>query len=690
MTHILPTDDGFTEGTPVYNTWHEGYTCFLPRSSAASIGPYLSSGWSVGYLHDGYSVFSSGSGPLNVTYGEQTIGSMTGSASVLRAVCMLHREESSAADCEVSISTNVHRPSGGAMASDMLLMVGVVARAQGGSVVSAGSTAHRIVDGDCYAFGLWNNSTSDALYQLLRVNAGAITVLETGDDLGNYPGTAFDVLTDFYPQFPFVLRMEITDEAGDVRIRCYREHSGALVSVGALEDWNSIKVIDYLDTSGSKITTAGRFGFFATGENTVSSTKSIQLVQWFKVEVGGVVRILDEFRRAARALCAPITGVSGYASGRSLQSLWSGDAWSLTSPTVPMRVSTPGGLTDRCMIDPGVVVAGTAGNDATAGFYQYQRQALDQYNSRRAAEFRISSNDEAGVAGVSTSARVVGLWMRGALAVGSQLGLINGYSVHVKGGGAGTCYVKVRRWVASVGTVIAQETAATAFTIDADHTVDFEVYNLPDGQGSVANGTVVLVVKVDGVQVVLTVPGGVTNVTALASGTIYDASPSRILAGTGEGVLVYAPDGSNVVYVDDWDTDTLSGDAGIPANDEATIAVASEIADVSGTLTLPYDWPVEEEIIDPIDGAQFEDGYRRSGARFARSRRAWRVSLRAGTATQLADLITFWDAHKGVSFNFTPRVESVATKAVFADDVLEHVKTAPSIHGYSFGLVEVF
>lgn len=690
MVAVIPEDDGFTEGTPAYNTQHAGYLCFLPRTTAVTIGPYALSGWSLGYMHDGQSVFGTMTGPLNQSYGDQCVAAMTGSALVTRAVCMVHREESSASDCEVSICTNVHRPAGGALASDMLLLVGVVARAQSGTVSGAGTTAHYIGDGDCYAFGLWNNSTNLGLYQLLRVNAGVVTVLETGDETGTYPGTAFDVTSNFYMQIPWVLRMEISDEAGNVRIRCYREHNGPLGSVGGSADWNSLKVIDYLDTSGSRITTAGRFGFFATSENTVGSVKSVQIVHWFKVEVGGTVTLLDEFKRVNRHLCAGIAAAAGYTSGNSLQSLWSGDAWCLNSPTVLQLVSTPAGLANRCMIDPGVAVAGTAGDEGTAAFLQYQRAASDKFASRRVAEFRISTNDEAGVAGTSPTARVVGVWMRGGLLSSSQTSLYNGYSVHVKGGGAGTCYVKVRRWNNGSATVIGEKTDTITFTLDADHTVDLEVYNLLDGEGNPDNGTVAIIVKVDGTQIVLTVPAGVSNVTALSSGTLYDADPSRILNGTHEGVLVLAPDGSNVVYVDDWTVDSTTTGGGVSANDEASISVAGEVDDLSGTLSIPYDWPVEDVTETFAVVAPFEDGYQHTRAKYPRQRRTWQITMAACTQTQRDTLISFWDAHKGVSFNWTPTGESTALKAVFADDALEYLKAAPSVHGYSFRLTEVF
>ena len=694
MVAVIPADDGFAESSPVYNTVHEGYTCFLPRSAASTIGIYASSGWAVGQMHDGYSVFGAVSGPLNQLYGEQANCAMTGSAAVPLAVSWVHRELTSALDADVSICTNVHRPAGGVFASDMLRLVGVIARAQAGTSSGAGTATHTIADGDCYAFGIWNDSSNLATYQLLRVNGGTVTVLQTGDEFGANPGVPFDVAdtltTQFYATIPFNLRLEVSDEAGDVRLRGYREHSGPLGSTSGSADWNSLKVIDYLDTSVSRITTAGRFGFFASRENTVSSVKSVQLVHWLRVDVNGTTQILDEFRRVNRSLCTPVTAASGYTSGASLASLWSGDYWGYTGHGSKLRISTPAGLTNRAMIDPAVATTGTAADEGTAAFFQYQRHAPDRFNSRRVAEFRISTNKADGTAGVTTTARVVGVWMRGAVVQGTLTALYTGYSVHVRGGIAGVCYVKLRRWNLGVGTVIAEETAASAFSFDADHTVDLEAYNLPDSEGNPDNGTVVLIVKLDGAQVVLAVASGVSNVTALASGTIYDADPARILNGTHEGALVLCPDGTNVVYLDDWTTNTLSGSGGLSANDEASISVAGEVDDVSGTLSDPYDWPVEDITETFTVDREFEDGYTHSHNRFPRSRRTWSITASAVSLAERTTLITFWDAHKGVSFNWTPTGETTAVKAVFGDDMLDYVKRNPGVHTYAFTLVEVF
>ena len=123
-----------------------------------------------------------------------------------------------------------------------------------------------------------------------------------------------------------------------------------------------------------------------------------------------------------------------------------------------------------------------------------------------------------------------------------------------------------------------------------------------------------------------------------------------------------------------------------------TIALNSECVGKTGTLTVPYDWGVQEQAKAEAIVAPFEAGYRVRSVRHTRQRRRWTIRANAITDSERTTLLNFWTSHKGAEIPFDwAEPETGATVAVrFADDSLGVTLANPAVRQFEFVLEEVF
>lgn len=125
--------------------------------------------------------------------------------------------------------------------------------------------------------------------------------------------------------------------------------------------------------------------------------------------------------------------------------------------------------------------------------------------------------------------------------------------------------------------------------------------------------------------------------------------------------------------------------------EQLSIPVSTECDGVTGTLTLPADWPVREIHERYVVVHPFESGHRYRNARALGKRRIWEIEADAQAVAETDTLRAFFDSHDGTEIPFTwttpqPRAEVVTVR--FQDDTLKDELRAPTVGGFSFRLEE--
>jgi hypothetical protein len=342
VTQILPASDDFAWGSPVYGTNVIGWL-------GARVG---TSGWQAGRIHDGYGGAAARSEDQADTTGN-TVGVI--------------RRQTPPANVRVAMTSQKVVLSG-AVANAQVKTHAVLARLTGGTLTGDGLSTVRLVNCTCYALTIeWVASPGLWRYKLQRFVAGAATVLATFDD----PTALVSMFSA-----PIRLTLEVTTNGGgDVVLNGYVANAslgasfggtggpagshvvwqaggsgGLLVSTEAdplpgtplktgpfsgappdFPDASDTLILSFTDSSGSKITAAGRFGFGLDPEQDIASPPSHSVSNATVVEVwdltdpdDAVLFLRDEFERVAPLLAEAMIDRFGTA-GRNVASDWTCD-----------------------------------------------------------------------------------------------------------------------------------------------------------------------------------------------------------------------------------------------------------------------------------------------------------------------------------------------------------------------------
>jgi len=678
----LPIDDSFDGGSPVYDTstLSGSYVRFLGWTSdpayASGGSGYVTTPWTK--LGKGFSGHSPGymstSGteyirPLVMTT-ENLVGVDQGTAFPTGFAL----RDYSVADCRVSMAfktkTNFPSTSGGTF------YIGVAARLSGGTLTDAGTSTAHLLGGDGYYFAVMARTASGVKYQILRVNAGTVTRLgetPTGDPASAGNGTAY--ATWLESNSTKTLRLNVFTNGSQVELRGY-------VKVGNGAD---TLVLSVNDTSGSRITTAGRCGFFSSNEHVVTGNIARCLpISYFRVRTyAGAIIANDDFRRVCDAAAASVTrtftgltfptfGTTFGANGRDLTSGWFGDLRSVS--TFQARLSRS---SDRLLLD-------SSSTDKT-GYYFSQRFADDPRGQDRQIEFEFATGGP-GVAGLTRGAGVV---LRGTVTSAGSTPL-SGYLLEAQlVEDTLTSQVFLYRIRNSVATVIARKVTGLTFTRGTTYDLRLRVDTLANPDP--INGTARLRAYIDGVLVQLVAASTpAPGVTIFSDGVVYDGSSDRITTGWAEGFYVRSLATATAhIYIDSWAVG-VGGDDPTTEETHATIPIDDEDDTASGTFSIPYDWSSSQEDRLGVIDHPLELDYRYIGKAQSATKRTLRFGCKAATDSELATLTTFWEDHKGreIPFTFT-WPDGTTGYARFTMDALKSRKLAPDVHEWEASVEEV-
>jgi len=246
-------------------------------------------------MHEGYSTSSK----------VAALASQTDSGATDNMGAMLWRQVY-ATDATAALSFNMVSVAGVATAAHFR-WVGVCVRANGGTYVDT-TGAQSIYDTNGYWFVLANKAgapSQDAKWLFLRVNTGTLTLLKSVGGASPTAAVAAS-LTGAHE-----IAISVTDVGGDPLVTGY--YDGAIISTAA-------------DSSGSKITAAGRCGFGMVRDRDVSGVKVGTVATYFQVtnDDAGEKQLEDDWRRVNITANPAITDGNSV-TGWSLMSMWTLD-----------------------------------------------------------------------------------------------------------------------------------------------------------------------------------------------------------------------------------------------------------------------------------------------------------------------------------------------------------------------------
>lgn len=521
---------------------------------------------------------------------------------------------------------------------------GVGARLSGSTLTSGGTTGLYHLGGDGYwLLTLFDEATHHGKIMLIRVNAtGSGTITRLAD----YPSgsTSFLNWADLLLWQPQAMKLSVVDEGGNVRVR------GSI-----LHSWRTgyVELFNYLDTSGSKITAAGRAGYLTTVEGSGGIQHCIT-TNWIQVTDGsGVVQRREEWQRLAlNGGSLLVAGSSAMLTGYRLDSGWVGDY----SSVLPSFLKLDSG-SSRAKID------GLSG--ARTAFYTRQRPADDAWSQDRQLTFRLSST------GSAIGERGAGIALRVSHPTPASDPSSCYYVVVGRDDVGGSGFLRLYRISGGVSLLIAQKTRS--LTMDADHVVRLAVDNLVDP----FNGNTRLSVWVDAAQVAL-VSTGISGISADTSGNVFDSTSSRVLSGSGEAMYVLCPNTTaRPIYLDLWTPGVGGSTTETDEGDMASIGWSSETAGATGTLETPVAYPITSSARARGVRHELDTEHAYVGLVSSYSRRRWRVEFNL-TGAEYAALLSFYEDHKGseVPFNWTEPGGSISRVVRFVSGTFEWAKTS--------------
>lgn len=515
-------------------------------------------------------------------------------------------------------------------------------------------------------------------FQILRVNAGTVTRLtETPIGPSSFlPWGQGGVLPTTYWR-PMKIELHVSDEGGNVRLIAYTTAEGG--SHGGVRR----ELFNLLDSSASKLTAAGVTGLLCGSEfiATLSPQRVVApCVNFWEATTPdeATVYFRDEWSRTKHSLglfrSTTTSGDKAHFPGYSLMSGWCGDTQTAMAVGPWLTLDT---TNDR------VTVAAASKPPSILSM----RPADDARVQDRAATFRFTST------GSSTATeRYAGIGVRGTIAAGVTGAFAAGYiaRLYFKDSTSGV-RLTIVRVVAEVETVIAEKSAPIAFALDSNITLRLAIETLPVPDP--VNGYAVLRVYLNGSQVAVVAPTvPVLGIDISAAGVVTDSSSSRVLAGLGEAILVWAPTGTRSITFDAWTQESGTEANDLPENDQATIPVVGEYASTVGDLELPVSTRATVRYVDPRIEHVMESRHRYLGRRLSYARRVWTVTANGATQAEVDALLAQLDLGRGTeaAFDWTPpglRQDPVVVH--FMNDTIDYDLVAPGVYSVRFELQEL-
>ena len=365
---VWPAADDFAYGSPVYGANVIGY---LGLVSGATMQP--------GRLHNGYGAGTAAARSQN-------------QADATGAPVGMTRRQTFVAPVRARLVSRKHAVTGQADVSH-LKQHGIFARITNGTLTGDATDHVRLVDITAYALTVeWVAGSNVLRFRLIRYDAGTATVLATVDDSSGLAGNfladtamQLDVTTNGSGNVELAGSISNVALAGNLATVVYQPggHGHKTVSTpgspkpgvpllpnpaipGQIPSGSTVPtvlLISATDSSGSKITAAGRCGFGIDPERVVTTPTPahvVSLATLFEVSdltvpAAPVVLWRDEFSRAAPALCQAMVDRFGTA-GRNLASDYSGDQAGVETVNILKRSTADASAQSPTTFDDGQAV----------------------------------------------------------------------------------------------------------------------------------------------------------------------------------------------------------------------------------------------------------------------------------------------------------------------------------------------
>lgn len=644
MTHLWPSEDQFDVGSPAYDS---AYLLGYMRSRFVTSDPGGGSGYglSSGTWHTAHYLYSGWGANLAANTLPGTLSNLIGGWT-----WRSYTDD----DVEVAGRWQIVADSAAIATVERKTHFGVGARIKG-STLTSGGTVNAYHDNCDGYFGVFLYEPTLGLlgrYQLWRVVGGTVTLLAQSAQL---------IWAELSVTESRSMRLKVSGTGSSVQLELWASNPSRV-----LEELK----LSYTDSSVSRITTAGRVGFFATAEANLSGIKAAINLNWFEAgPLGGSMVLHDEWERTNLLACRSLS--TSLFPGRVLISSWYGDLFSVSALASILEVDSGGRLFVGANRDVSLLS---------------QRPASDTIRQDRRCTFRFAS----GSLVPNPSVRAVGIILRAAVVTAGQA-VDSGYLLEVDWDDhAGTASASLYRIVGQVETLIAQLTSLSGISLGVDFDLRLVVDNsaIPDP----LTGPVILKGYVGSTQIAL-VSVGASGVAVNGVGTVTDSSTFRVSSGSGEGVHIQNPASSaRRIEMDAWVVGGTVTPVEVDLLDLASIPVALETDGATGTLTLPYSIGVREDVVtqNVVHDLDSDHNWRGTVGGLA-FRRVWDLDLKACSTDDLATFEAFFDSHKGCEIPFTwtpPGKDEPPITARFWLDKPPSTHKAPEVRATSYKILE--
>lgn len=552
--------------------------------------------------------------------------------------------------------------------------LGVYGRAAVGAFLNQGDIDQERVTGtQAYLWvRLAKASAGGVKYRLIRWESSTYTVL------GEFPASPSKFLPMTESAGAVTLRMTITDEGPNVRVRGYATRfGGSLIGSAVHEEELLVEVVD-TTPGGLASGPSGGYGFLASVEAYDSqpvpngTANRVQFFEFTNLNTGDVER--DEFARTNRLLARRAQGFRS-TPGRSLCGAWSSDLFGMSDLQT-------GGVHDGGTIE--VLQNRTTAPTLVGEFSEGVQQATDGvvFNVRQVPVASATQSRKLTVEFLSSGTGDPG-WPR-------YLGVIlraNGGSDTNAFTMLGTAYVCALRYRESVAKfdaalfrvhfdspspelvdVIGYVGDVGGLALDTQAELQFAAEQVDGPAGP--DQTVLLKAWIDDVEIEFG-PGtdweedwgaldlwsyrlSTAGIEIQGDGTIRDSSSDRILNGTGTGIYsvtrLLGTTFGRPLRVRAWeygDVQAPGPGESIPEQDQATIAIGSECDSAPVTrLEVPIGWDVSKRRIRLERRLELGAApYRSVHLASPYLRPVWTITTRGATDAEVAALLAHWDAH---------------------------------------------
>lgn len=642
---VYPQNDTFDDSATPYDGLHAGWLRVRPWTADAGSGDAIVT--EIGSVHEGYTDTGQTVPRAAVIGSSSPVGAPTSS--------FLWRPQYLTTAIARLGLIRVPIPTLG-LTSFRFALVGV--RAAGQTIDDSVPGAEHLKLGEGYWLVMRNVALQPgAKFMLLRVNAGVTTKLtETA---------VVDISTLPLPT-GMVLSLQATTVGATVVLSCKRTpDSGSTTLI-------DIFGADVVDSSGSRLTAAGRCGFGLVRPTTAGTDLSTH----FEIENAGVTVFRDEWRRANVNVGTPVGGDLNGRAGLSLQPYFGGSI---------------GGYT---------VLARKLARDAGSNRAKNQTGSLAWDCPMSVAAPHPSIQRRWGEATFPAAAGgitdTISIEVRGTRLNGDSRPLDKAYQLQVACTGGSVFVAILASYVGGVRTQLATK-ALSGPVSGTPVKIEIETFNT--GGATDTEGTPNLILRIDNVILTGWTLAGVSGITENAAGTILDTRSAAIRQGWEHAHRYLRTGGvAGTVLFDNWNDTSVVVDPDPPADpdppppDLTPVTILGETAGVTGTLVLDSgEWNVDVEPSDPGIKHGYDSDHGQTFAIASRVRRRWRISNRAVNATRDAYILAFFDSHKGCEIPFYWATEDGDT-AIFVfttPDLPQRMRSAYTFT-YEFGIEERF